>query len=168
MPASRSRSPRLTRREVEVGGLTVQGHTTREVGAFLFISPETAKSHLRAVFRKCGVRNRVQLAAWWLGHPSEVGQHAPTGPASASGGPLPSVPAWAVRRTVNGRVAALLGLAATVLALFIFLATDTPRSDTQTIVVATTCQVVSAEAVEDIPSGCQWAPVTAITTHQAE
>jgi DNA-binding NarL/FixJ family response regulator len=50
----------LTERESQVLVLCAEGLTNREIGAKLFIGAETVKSHLRAVFAKLGLRNRVQ------------------------------------------------------------------------------------------------------------
>jgi len=165
MSASNSRPSALTEREVQVVNLAVQGYTTKEVADSLFVSPDTVKSHLREIFRKCGVRNRVELAGWWLGRPREVTQDAGIRPEGASVGLPACPPVEGLKRTTKGTALALVGLAATVVALFIFSAGGTPGSDTQTVVVATTCEAVSAEAAEDIASGCQRAPVTAITIH---
>lgn len=54
----------LTARESEVAALVGQGRTNAEIGAELFISLGTVKSHLSAVQTKLGARNRVEIAAW--------------------------------------------------------------------------------------------------------
>lgn len=54
----------LTRREHDVVRLVARGHTNAEIGAELFISPGTAKTHVANIQRKLGVRNRVGIAAW--------------------------------------------------------------------------------------------------------
>ena len=48
----------LTPTERKVAELVADGLTNREVGARLLMSPDTVKTHLSAVFRKLGVRNR--------------------------------------------------------------------------------------------------------------
>ncbi len=53
----------LTGREREVCGLVVDGATTAEVAAALFLSPRTVEHHLHKIYRKLGVRSRAQLAA---------------------------------------------------------------------------------------------------------
>lgn len=54
----------LTERELEVVRLVAQGKTNAEIGAELFISPGTTKTHIANVQRKLAVRNRVGIAAW--------------------------------------------------------------------------------------------------------
>ena len=51
----------LTRREIEVVRLIAEGLSCREVAERLSRSPRTVENHLRAVYRKLDVRNRVEL-----------------------------------------------------------------------------------------------------------
>jgi DNA-binding CsgD family transcriptional regulator len=53
--------PALTRAEVQVVQLVIQGKTNREIAEHLFISPHTVSAHLRHIFDKMGVKSRVQL-----------------------------------------------------------------------------------------------------------
>jgi len=53
----------LTPTERAVAELVAEGLTNREVAKRLYISPHTVNSHLRQIFRKLGVANRVALAA---------------------------------------------------------------------------------------------------------
>jgi DNA-binding CsgD family transcriptional regulator len=53
----------LSAREAEVGSLVALGHTHREIGALLFISPKTVEHHVAAIRRKLGVTRRVELLA---------------------------------------------------------------------------------------------------------
>jgi|SRR5579884_3129148 DNA-binding NarL/FixJ family response regulator len=53
----------LTRREGEVLACLVRGLSNHEIAEALVISPETAKTHVRAIFRKLGVRDRAQAVA---------------------------------------------------------------------------------------------------------
>lgn len=46
----------LTPREIEVLQLIALDHTSKQLAAQLFISPETVKSHRRNLIRKLGVR----------------------------------------------------------------------------------------------------------------
>jgi DNA-binding CsgD family transcriptional regulator len=50
----------LTRRELEVLGLLALGMTNIEIAERLFIARSTAKVHVRHIFEKLGVRNRLQ------------------------------------------------------------------------------------------------------------
>jgi DNA-binding NarL/FixJ family response regulator len=54
----------LTERELEVAAHVGAGRTNAEIGAELFISAGTVKTHVAAIQRKLGVRNRVGIAVW--------------------------------------------------------------------------------------------------------
>ncbi|UWP82194.1 response regulator [Dactylosporangium fulvum] len=54
----------LTERELEVAAHVGAGRTNAEIGAELFISAGTVKTHIAAIQRKLGVRNRVGIAVW--------------------------------------------------------------------------------------------------------
>jgi DNA-binding NarL/FixJ family response regulator len=54
----------LSERETEVIAAIATGRTNQEIGAGLFISLSTVKSHLASIQQKLGVRNRVEIAAW--------------------------------------------------------------------------------------------------------
>lgn len=51
----------ITRREGEIIALICSGRTNQEIADQLFISPATVKDHNYNIFRKTGVRNRVEL-----------------------------------------------------------------------------------------------------------
>ena len=53
----------LTDRELAVLRLLARGHTNREIGAELYMSPKTASVHVTHVMHKLGVRSRVEAAA---------------------------------------------------------------------------------------------------------
>lgn len=53
----------LTPREEEVLRLMAAGSTNQEIARTLYISESTVKKHVNAVYRKLGVKSRVQLAA---------------------------------------------------------------------------------------------------------
>lgn len=52
----------LTRCERRVAELVACGCTNREVAATLVVSEKTVEGHLRSVFRKLGIRSRVEIA----------------------------------------------------------------------------------------------------------
>ncbi|MEU4834861.1 response regulator transcription factor [Streptosporangium sp. NPDC023615] len=54
----------LTDRELDIVSLVADGRTNPEIGAELYITPGTVKTHLAHIQRKLGVRNRVGIAAW--------------------------------------------------------------------------------------------------------
>jgi DNA-binding NarL/FixJ family response regulator len=54
----------LTEREIAVARLVAEGKTNAEIGAELFISAGTAKTHVANIQRKLAVRNRVGIAVW--------------------------------------------------------------------------------------------------------
>lgn len=54
----------LTERELDVVRLVARGRTNQEVGAELFVSLSTVKTHIGSVMAKLGARNRVEIAAW--------------------------------------------------------------------------------------------------------
>ena len=53
----------LTQRERETLELLAEGLTNQKIADALFISPNTVKRHLKAVFEKLGVKNRAEAAA---------------------------------------------------------------------------------------------------------
>jgi DNA-binding NarL/FixJ family response regulator len=53
---------RLTAREAEIAGDVAAGHSNKVIAADHGISERTVKAHLNSIFRKTGIRNRVQLA----------------------------------------------------------------------------------------------------------
>jgi DNA-binding CsgD family transcriptional regulator len=58
----------LTPQELQVSLLLVDGRTTREAAAALFLSPKTVEYHLRKVYTKLGIGSRAELAEL-LGRP---------------------------------------------------------------------------------------------------
>ena len=53
---------RLTPREHEILALLSEGRSNRSIAQNLYVSEETVKGHLNAIFRKLGVSNRTQAA----------------------------------------------------------------------------------------------------------
>jgi len=58
----------LTRKEMEVVRLVAQGLRNREIAARMFISEQTVKNHLRAIFEKLHVGDRLELALFAIHH----------------------------------------------------------------------------------------------------
>ncbi len=52
----------LTPRELQIAQLLVEGRTTREAAAALFLSPKTVEYHLRHVYTKLDITSRAELA----------------------------------------------------------------------------------------------------------
>jgi DNA-binding CsgD family transcriptional regulator len=52
---------KLTKREQEVTGFIVQGMSNEEIAEVLYISVQTVKNNVSAIYKKTGVKNRVQL-----------------------------------------------------------------------------------------------------------
>jgi DNA-binding CsgD family transcriptional regulator len=64
-PAAIGASPHgLTARELEVLRLLAAGHSNRELGDLLFISPATAARHVANIYAKLGVESRAQATAY--------------------------------------------------------------------------------------------------------
>ncbi len=51
----------VSKREKEIIELLLKGSSNREIADTLFISPNTVKTHIKNIYRKLGVKNRVQL-----------------------------------------------------------------------------------------------------------
>jgi PAS domain S-box-containing protein len=64
--SSSSRFSGLTQRELEVLKLLTRGMSTQRVAGKLGISERTVRSHVRNIFKKCGVHSRVEAVslAW--------------------------------------------------------------------------------------------------------
>jgi DNA-binding NarL/FixJ family response regulator len=58
----------LTERESEVLALVASGLSNAETGRLLHLGVNTVKTHLRNAYRKAGVKNRAQAAAYVLQH----------------------------------------------------------------------------------------------------
>ncbi|HEU4759361.1 MAG TPA: helix-turn-helix transcriptional regulator [Dehalococcoidia bacterium] len=54
----------LTPRETEVAALAAGGLSCPEIGERLYLGLNTVKTHLRHVYGKAGVRNRLELQHW--------------------------------------------------------------------------------------------------------
>jgi two-component system nitrate/nitrite response regulator NarL len=65
---ARSEKPLLSDREMEVVQLVAQGFQNKEIGKKLLISEPTVKHHLRNIFDKLGVSDRLELALYAIHH----------------------------------------------------------------------------------------------------
>ena len=61
--ASQALAEPLTERELAVLRLLATRLSNREIGRELYVSINTVRTHIQAIYRKLGVRNRTQLAA---------------------------------------------------------------------------------------------------------
>lgn len=55
-----TRSTKLSNCELEVLKLIAEGRSNIEIATALYLSPSTIKTHVRDIFNKLGVNNRVQ------------------------------------------------------------------------------------------------------------
>ena len=73
LPARISQERReLTWREHQIVVLASAGMSAPEIGRRLGISPHTVRNHLKNIYRKCDVHNRIQILLYamrqrWLG-----------------------------------------------------------------------------------------------------
>ena len=58
----------LTSRELDVVGAIVSGYINRDIAEKFSISEQTVKHHLRNIFDKTGVSNRLELALFAINH----------------------------------------------------------------------------------------------------
>jgi DNA-binding NarL/FixJ family response regulator len=65
----------LSRREREVLGEVLAGLDNKRIADRLCISEDTVKSHVKAIFRKLGARDRAHAVALALGTAAVAGQH---------------------------------------------------------------------------------------------
>ncbi|WP_237055321.1 helix-turn-helix transcriptional regulator [Microbulbifer sediminum] len=57
-------SPQLTRREQEILAQLTSGESNSVIAARLHLSEHTVKNHIYNIFRKIGVKNRLQASNW--------------------------------------------------------------------------------------------------------
>lgn len=63
-PSKLDGKTQLSRREMEVIQLVIQGYKNRDIAQKLFISEKTVKNHLSAIFNKLGVTDRLELTLY--------------------------------------------------------------------------------------------------------
>lgn len=67
-PRTSSQSNPLTKREQQILKYLVDGSTNHEIAKVIHVSEHTIKSHLYNIFKKIGVRNRLQACNWAKEH----------------------------------------------------------------------------------------------------
>lgn len=68
---------RLSRRERQVAKLLMEGCTHKEVAKQLGVTPNTARSHIIALYRRLGVSNKAQMARMVTEHADDAGEESP-------------------------------------------------------------------------------------------
>jgi DNA-binding NarL/FixJ family response regulator len=58
----------LTERESEILALITQGKSNADVASLTYLSPNTVKSYIRAMYRKIDVASRTQAVLWGVHH----------------------------------------------------------------------------------------------------
>ena len=56
----------LTEREKEMLRLLLQGKSNKEISALTYVSTDTVKSHLQNIYKKLGVKSRLEVVALFL------------------------------------------------------------------------------------------------------
>ena len=72
LPESRSdfyKVADISEREQDIISLLIEGSSNKDISEKLFISPNTVKTHVRNIYRKAGVSNRLQLLSKIRNHP---------------------------------------------------------------------------------------------------
>lgn len=62
---------KLTHREIEILGLIARGYRNKEIAERLFLSFETVRWHIRSLYSKIGVHDRVSAALYGMEQPGE-------------------------------------------------------------------------------------------------
>ena len=70
----------LTRREKSIVSCLMQGWRNREIAQHLTITEQTVKNHLRTIYDKVGVSDRLELVLYAIHHRMEL----PPPPAAAA------------------------------------------------------------------------------------
>ncbi len=67
-PAQTESSYELTEREIQVAQMIAQGMSNKMIGNKLGIAESTVKVHVKHILGKIGLRTRVEVAVWAVGH----------------------------------------------------------------------------------------------------
>ena len=62
----------VSRRELEVMALISESMTNEEIAQKLFLSAKTVKTHVRNIFEKTGIRNRVEAVLLYIRYKQEI------------------------------------------------------------------------------------------------
>ena len=91
----------ITAREAEIIRLLIEGQDTRRITEALFISDHTVKNHIHNIYKKLGIRNRIQLVRCFQAALEEPGRSNDAAMAGATAAPRVPLPA----ATVLSRIA---------------------------------------------------------------
>ncbi len=72
MRPSNDPSCRLSVRESEIVDLVAQGLENKEIAGQIFVSVHTVRNHLRSIFNKLGLTDRLEIALWRVASPEEI------------------------------------------------------------------------------------------------
>jgi DNA-binding CsgD family transcriptional regulator len=61
----------ISKREMEVMALVSESMTNEEIAQKLFLSAKTVKTHIRNLFEKTGIRNRVEAILLYIRYKQE-------------------------------------------------------------------------------------------------
>ncbi len=68
-----ARMKAIARREMEIMALISETMTNEEIARKLFLSIKTVKTHIRNIFRKTGIHNRIEAALLYIRYKQSVG-----------------------------------------------------------------------------------------------
>lgn len=68
LPKNGLNDAQLTRRETQILQCVLQGATNADISQQLFVSEHTVKSHLYNIYKKIGVKNRLEASNWARNH----------------------------------------------------------------------------------------------------
>lgn len=105
----------VTGREGEIVRLLLEGKENKQISEALFISDHTVKNHIHNIYRKLGIRNRVQLVQCYRAALEDAGR-LPAGPAGGDAAPDVSRNAAGLRRAALPAGVLLLVFAAILIA----------------------------------------------------
>jgi DNA-binding CsgD family transcriptional regulator len=104
-------SDQLTPRELEILALLAAGNTTPDIARQLGVTAGTVKTHLTSVYKKIGVKNRIQATRHYLEqYTSDPGQQLPR-PASIDRSRRAGEPSPLIQRQIQELEARLEELA---------------------------------------------------------